>query len=61
MAVRKVDTGKDEAGNDTYDYEFGDKVDGVFIPIVRKTGSYVDSLVAAAKGANGKDDEEAAA
>lgn len=49
MAVRKVSAGTDENGAELFDYEFGDEVDGVFIPIQRKTGSYVDALVKTGK------------
>ena len=49
--VQKIVTGEDENGNEMYDYQFGAKVDGVFVPFVTKSGGYIDHLVAAGKAA----------
>jgi hypothetical protein len=47
--VQKVETGYDNEGNATYEYQFGAEVDGVFVPFVTKSGGYIDTLVQNAK------------
>jgi hypothetical protein len=53
--VRKVPSGHDDQGNETYDYALGGEVDGVFIPFATLSGSYVDGLVESAKNAESGD------
>lgn len=41
---RKVETGTDENGEPTHEYQFGGEIDGVFVPAVTKSAGYIEHI-----------------